>query len=101
MNQKTGFQEGQENTIKENKMSYSDKQASKIIKNIDSSFSIERDGDKLKVIDVDGKKVGTIKGDITEKKIRTIMGMKSGGTVKKMNMGGVMKNRGGTFKGTF
>ena len=75
MNQKTGFQEGQGNIIKENKMSYSDKQAS--------------------------KKVGTIKGDITEKKIRTIMGMKSGGTVKKMNMGGVMKNRGGTFKGVY
>ena len=26
---------------------------------------------------------------------------KVGGTIKKMNMGGVMKNRGGTFKGTF
>ena len=26
---------------------------------------------------------------------------KAGGTIKKMNMGGVMKNRGGTFKGTF
>jgi len=26
---------------------------------------------------------------------------KSGGTVKKMNMGGVMKNRGGTFKGIY
>ena len=26
---------------------------------------------------------------------------KIGGSVKKMNMGGVMKNRGGTFKGTF
>ena len=27
--------------------------------------------------------------------------MKEGGSVKKMNMGGVMKNRGGTFKGIY
>jgi hypothetical protein len=26
---------------------------------------------------------------------------KVGGTIKKMNMGGVMKNRGGTFKGVY
>ena len=26
---------------------------------------------------------------------------KSGGTVRKMNMGGVMRNRGGMFKGTY
>lgn len=82
-------------------MSYSDKQAGKIINNIESSLSIKRDGDKLKIIDLDGKKVGTIKGDVTEKKIRTILGMKDGGTVKKMNMGGVLKNRGGTYKGTY
>jgi len=81
-------------------MSYSDTQASKIIKNIESSFSVKRDGDKLKIIDVDGKSVGTIKGDVTEKKIRTILGMKSGGTIRRA-MGGVMKARGGTFKGTY
>jgi len=28
-------------------------------------------------------------------------GKKAGGMAKKMNMGGVMKNRGGTFKGNF
>ncbi len=81
-------------------MSYSDKQAGKIINNIESSLSIKRDGDKLKIIDLDGKKVGTIKGDVTEKKIRTILGMKDGGSVKKA-MGGVLKNRGGMFKGTY
>jgi len=69
-------------------MSYSDKQAGKIINNIESSLSIKRDGDKLKIIDLDGKKVGTIKGDVTEKKIRTILGMKDGGSVKKMKDGG-------------
>ena len=26
---------------------------------------------------------------------------KMGGTVRKMNMGGVLKNRGGTYKGTY
>ena len=37
---------------------YSDSQAIKIIKNIDSSFTTKRDGDKLKILDIDGKVVG-------------------------------------------
>jgi|TARA_A100000172_G_scaffold68908_1_gene48786 hypothetical protein len=78
---------------------YSDSQAIKIIKNIDSSLTTKRDGNKLKIIDIDGKLVGTIKGGLTEKKIRTATGMKFGGAVKKMNMGGVIKGRGGSFKG--
>ena len=61
---------------------YSDSQAIKIIKNIDSSFTTKRDGDKLKILDIDGKVVGTIKGGVTEKKIRTATGMKYGGAVR-------------------
>ena len=61
---------------------YRDSQAIKIIKNIDSSFTTKRDGDKLKILDIDGKVVGTIKGGVTEKKIRTATGMKYGGAVR-------------------
>jgi len=46
-------------------------------------------GDKIKKLDFDPVALGIIK-----KK-------KTGGSVKKMNMGGVMKARGGTFKGTY
>ena len=61
---------------------YSDSQAKKIIKNIESSFTTKRVGDKFKIIDIDGKLVGTIKGGITEKKIKTATGMKYGGAVR-------------------
>lgn len=61
---------------------YSDSQAKKIIKNIESSFTTKRVGDKFKIIDIDGKVVGTIKGGITEKKIKTATGMKYGGAVR-------------------
>ena len=61
---------------------YSDSQAKKIIKNIESSFTTKRVGDKFKIIDTDGKVVGTIKGGITEKKIKTATGMKYGGAVR-------------------
>jgi len=33
--------------------------------------------------------------------IEKYLGKRFGGTVKKMNMGGVLKNRGGMFKGTY
>ena len=46
-------------------------------------------GDKVKGVKFDPEALGIV----TKKK--------AGGTIKKMNMGGVMKNRGGTFKGTF
>ena len=36
-----------------------------------------------------------------EKNKESYLNRKSGGTVKKMNMGGVLKNRGGMFKGTY
>tara|TARA_Y100001937_G_C6904048_1_gene234612 strand:- start:229 stop:474 length:246 start_codon:yes stop_codon:yes gene_type:complete len=81
-------------------MSYSDAQAKKIIGNIESSYDVKREGDKLKIIDIDGKKVGTIKGDVTEKKIRTIMGMKMGGKVQTEYRGGGRVNL-GNFKGQF
>ena len=61
---------------------YSDSQAKKIIKNIESSFTTKRVGDKFKIIDIDGKLGGTIKGGITEKKIKTATGMKYGGAVR-------------------
>ena len=61
---------------------YSDSQAIKIIKNIDSSFTTKRDGDKLKILDIDGKVVGTIKGGVTEKKIRPATGRQYGGAVR-------------------
>jgi hypothetical protein len=41
-----------------------------------------------------GPRMGVITGDRASGIIR-------GDITKKMNMGGVMKNRGGTFKGTF
>jgi len=81
-------------------MSYSDAQAKKIIGNIESSYDVKREGDKLKIIDMDGKRVGTIKGDVTEKKIRTIMGMKTGGKVQTEYRGGGMVNL-GNYKGQF
>jgi len=81
-------------------MSYSDAQAKKIINNIESSYDVTREGDKLKIIDIDGKRVGTIKGDVTEKKIRTIMGMKKGGKVtSEFRMGGKVDIS--NFKGQF
>jgi|TARA_R110002012_G_scaffold200082_4_gene369053 hypothetical protein len=46
-------------------------------------------GNKVKKLDFDPVALGIIK-----KK-------KTGGVAKKMNMGGVLKNRGGTFKGTY
>ena len=36
-----------------------------------------------------------------QSEIRKPKKKKTGGVAKKMNMGGVMKSRGGTFKGTF
>tara|TARA_R100001129_G_scaffold27407_1_gene18384 strand:- start:125 stop:370 length:246 start_codon:yes stop_codon:yes gene_type:complete len=81
-------------------MSYSDAQAKKIINNIESSYDVTREGDKLKIIDIDGKRVGTIKGDVTEKKIRTIMGMNKGGKVtSEFRMGGKVDIS--NFKGQF
>ena len=68
---------------------YSDSQAKKIIKNIESSFTTKRVGDKFKIIDIDGKLVGTIKGGITEKKIKTATGMKYGGAVRSTVVKGV------------
>jgi len=46
-------------------------------------------GDKVKGVKFDPEALGIV----TKKK--------AGGTLKKMNMGGVMRNRGGMFKGTY
>ena len=52
-----------------------------------------------------GKKVGPngvrLGGEFKGVRKNVLKRIKRGGTIKKMNMGGVMKNRGGTFKGTF
>ena len=55
------------------------------------------------------KKETTLKNQKAAKLFDSMMGLKNtkpdkkkmGGTVKKMNMGGVLKNRGGMFKGTY
>ena len=55
------------------------------------------------------KKETTLKNQNAAKLFDSMMGLKDtkpdkkkmGGTVRKMNMGGVMKARGGTFKGTY
>ena len=55
------------------------------------------------------KKETTLKNQNAAKLFDSMMGLKDtkpdkkkmGGTVKKMNMGGVLKNRGGMFKGTY
>jgi hypothetical protein len=55
------------------------------------------------------KKETTLKNQNAAKLFDSMMGLKDtkpdkkkmGGTVKKMNMGGVLKNRGGTYKGTY
>ena len=36
-----------------------------------------------------------------KEEVKKLASKKTGGSVKKMNMGGVMKNRGGTFKGIY
>jgi len=46
-------------------------------------------GDKIKKLEFDPEALGIV----TKKK--------AGGAIRKMNMGGVMKARGGTFKGTY
>jgi len=52
-----------------------------------------------------GKKVGPngvrLGGEFKGPRKNVLKRIKRGGTIKKMNMGGVMKNRGGTFKGTY
>jgi nitrogen regulatory protein PII len=63
-------------------MSFSDADAKKIIKNFESSYKTKRIGDRLKIFDIDGKTVGTIKGPVTETKIRRIMGFNKGGRVR-------------------
>ena len=52
-----------------------------------------------------GKKVGPngvrLGGEFKGVRKNVLKRIKRGGTIKKMNMGGVMKGRGGTFKGSF
>tara|TARA_R110000868_G_scaffold211470_1_gene461525 strand:- start:629 stop:889 length:261 start_codon:yes stop_codon:yes gene_type:complete len=59
---------------------------------IDSGLDQQHDVEELAKSDMVG---------IIESYLGPAKGKSKGGTVKKMRMGGVMKNRGGMFKGTY
>ena len=64
-------------------------------------FGIKKEQPSFKNTDANRKKFLKDNPNKTNKDFDNLFKAKGGTMVKKMNMGGVMKNRGGTFKGVY
>jgi len=70
-------------------------------KDYDRIFGIKKEQPSFKPTDANRKKFLKDNPNMKNKDFDKLFKGNKGGSVKKMNMGGVMKNRGGTFKGTY